>query len=167
LLIVTENGFGKRTELSEYRVQNRAGKGILTYRVTEKTGPISGMKLVCETDDIILISSDGTIIRMPASTISVIGRATQGVTLMRTSGGNKVVGLTRTVKEPDDEPENGDAADEDMGNGLDGSSAFNDIVNEPEGLLEEDSIGYGLDVALDNEDIENVPESASIDEDSD
>ena len=105
LLIVTENGFGKRTELSEYRVQNRAGKGILTYRITEKTGPIAGMRLVNENDDIILISSDGTIIRTPASTISVIGRATQGVTLMRTGGGNKVVGLACTDRETGDEDE--------------------------------------------------------------
>ncbi|MDR3120798.1 MAG: DNA gyrase subunit A [Clostridiales bacterium] len=123
LLIVTENGFGKRTELSEYRVQSRAGKGILTYRITERTGPIAGMKLVNETDDAILISSDGTIIRMPVATISVIGRATQGVTLMRTSGGNRVVGLARIIRDDDeatgdadidDAPEDGDAPE---GNG--------------------------------------------------
>jgi DNA gyrase subunit A len=98
LLIVTENGFGKRTDLPEYRVQKRAGKGILTYKVTEKTGQIASMKLVNESDDIILISSDGTIIRMSAATISIIGRATQGVTVMRTGGGNRVVGLARIMK---------------------------------------------------------------------
>jgi DNA gyrase subunit A len=102
LLIVTEKGFGKRTELSEYRVQGRAGKGILTYRITDKTGVIAGMKLVKESDDIILISSDGTIIRMPVKSISVIGRATQGVTLMRTGGGERVMGLARIVQETEE-----------------------------------------------------------------
>jgi len=129
LLIVTENGFGKRTELAEYRVQKRAGKGILTYRITEKTGPIAGMKLVNETDDIILISSDGTIIRMPVATISIIGRATQGVTVMRTGGNardggiNRVVGLARIVSvgDEDDADDLDDDLDEDMDDGLDNS----------------------------------------------
>ena len=95
LLVVTENGFGKRTELDEYKVQSRAGKGILTYRVTEKTGMVAGVKLVNETDELMLISSDGTIIRMEVGGISILGRATQGVTLMRTTGGNKVVSIAR------------------------------------------------------------------------
>lgn len=95
LLVVTENGFGKRTELDEYKVQSRAGKGILTYRVTEKTGMVAGVKLVNDTDEIMLISSDGTIIRMEVGGISILGRATQGVTLMRTTGGNKVVSIAR------------------------------------------------------------------------
>ncbi len=103
LLVVTENGFGKRTELDEYKVQSRGGKGILTYRVTEKTGPVAGMKLVSDEDDIMLISSDGTIIRMKASEISILGRATQGVTLMRVNEESKVVGVARIVKEEDDE----------------------------------------------------------------
>lgn len=95
LLVVTENGFGKRTELDEYKVQTRAGKGILTYRVTDKTGSVAGVRLVKESDEIMLISSDGTIIRMEVSGISILGRATQGVTLMRTHGGNKVVSVAR------------------------------------------------------------------------
>lgn len=99
LLVVTENGFGKRTELDEYKVQTRAGKGILTYRVTEKTGSVAGIRLVNENDEIMLISSDGTIIRMEVSGISILGRATQGVTLMRTNSGNKVVGIARIESE--------------------------------------------------------------------
>ena len=133
LLIVTENGFGKRTELSEYRVQYRAGKGLLTYRITEKTGPIAGMRLVNENDDIILISSDGTIIRMPAATISVIGRATQGVTLMRTGGGNRVVGLARIVKEADDE-NNGDGDADDLENGADDTDDMENGVEDADDL---------------------------------
>ncbi len=103
LLVVTENGFGKRTELDEYKTQIRAGKGILTYRVTERTGAVVGVKLVNETDDIMLISSDGTIIRTEVCGISILGRATQGVTLMRTSDGNRVVSIARIEAEEDDE----------------------------------------------------------------
>ncbi len=99
LLVVTENGFGKRTELEEYKVQTRGGKGILTYRITEKTGKSIGMMLVSEEDDIILISSDGSIIRMKVSEISILGRATQGVTLMRMSEGNNVVSMARMINE--------------------------------------------------------------------
>lgn len=116
LLVVTENGFGKRTELDEYKVQTRGGKGILTYRVTEKTGMIAGMKIVSGTDDIILISDDGTIIRMNVEEISILGRATQGVTLMRMSGESKVVSVARIIKEEDegteDIRENGSQPDE-------------------------------------------------------
>jgi DNA gyrase subunit A len=99
LLVVTENGFGKRTELEEYKVQTRGGKGILTYRITEKTGKSIGMLLVSEEDDIILISSDGSIIRMKVNEISILGRATQGVTLMRMSEGNNVVSMARMINE--------------------------------------------------------------------
>ena len=103
LLVVTENGFGKRTELDEYKTQTRAGKGILTYRVTDRTGAVVGVKLVNETDDIMLISSDGTIIRTEVCGISILGRATQGVTLMRTSDGSRVVSIARIEAEDDDE----------------------------------------------------------------
>lgn len=108
LLVVTTNGFGKRTDLDEYKVQNRGGKGVLTYRVTEKTGLLVGAMSVSEDDDLLLISSDGTIIRMHVDGISVLSRVTQGVTLMRTSEENRVVSLTRIPFEErdDEEPEN-------------------------------------------------------------
>jgi len=103
LLAVTENGFGKRTELDEYKVQTRGGKGILTYRITGKTGKLAGVKLVNEKDDIMLISSEGILIRMNVAQISILGRATQGVTLMRTDTGNKVVGIARIINEEENE----------------------------------------------------------------
>ncbi|MCR4436538.1 MAG: DNA gyrase subunit A [Clostridiales bacterium] len=103
LLVVTENGFGKRTELEEYKVQSRGGKGILTYRVTEKTGKIAGMKLVKENDDVILISSDGTIIRINVRDISILGRATQGVTLMRMGENTTVVSIATIMNEEDED----------------------------------------------------------------
>lgn len=111
LLVVTENGFGKRTELDEYKVQARGGKGILTYRVTAKTGKIAGMKLVNDKDDIMLISSDGTIIRINVKDISILGRATQGVTLMRMDEGVHLVSVARIVNEDDDTGDNGDNVD--------------------------------------------------------
>ncbi len=99
LLAVTEKGFGKRTELTEYKIQTRGGKGILTYRVTDKTGPLSGIKIVQDSEDIILISSDGTIIRICVNEISVLGRATQGVKLMRIGNNVTLVGMARVPEE--------------------------------------------------------------------
>ena len=93
LLTITENGFGKRTELDEYRVQQRGGKGVITYKITPKTGELVGVKIADETEDIMLITDTGTIIRMNIKEISILGRATQGVTLMRTNDGGKVVSV--------------------------------------------------------------------------
>lgn len=103
LLAITENGFGKRTELDEYRVQARAGKGVITYKITPKTGNIVGIKIVEEIDDVMLITDQGVIIRIEVSGISILGRSTQGVTLMRTSDGGKVVSVTKVLKENDEE----------------------------------------------------------------
>lgn len=100
LLAITENGFGKRTELEEYRVQNRGGRGLITYKITPKTGNIVGIRVVSGEEDVMLITDSGTIIRINVSEINVLGRSTQGVTLMRTNEG-KVVSI-ETV-----EPENG------------------------------------------------------------
>ena len=94
LLAITENGFGKRTELDEYRVQTRGGKGVITYKITPKTGDLVGIRIVDETDDIMLITDTGTIIRMNVKDISILGRSTQGVTLMRTNEG-KVVSIEK------------------------------------------------------------------------
>ena len=101
LLAITENGFGKRTELDEYRVQTRGGKGVITYKITPKTGTIVGIRIVNEDDDVMLITDTGTIIRINVTEISVLGRSTQGVTLMRTNEG-KVVSIEKIVPEKED-----------------------------------------------------------------
>lgn len=101
LLAITENGFGKRTELDEYRVQNRGGRGVITYKVTPKTGEIVGIKIVSGVEDIMLSTDTGTLIRLNTGEISVLGRATQGVTLMRTNEG-KVVSVEKIVEEDED-----------------------------------------------------------------
>ena len=101
LLAITENGFGKRTELEEYRVQTRGGKGVITYKITPKTGVIVGIRIVREDDDVMLITDTGTIIRINVAEISVLGRSTQGVTLMRTNEG-KVVSIEKIEPERDE-----------------------------------------------------------------
>ena len=102
LLTITENGFGKRTELDEYRLQTRGGKGVTTYKVTPKTGNLVGIRIATDDEDVMLITDTGTIIRLNVADISVLGRATQGVTLMRTNEG-KVVSI-ETIK-PEEEGE--------------------------------------------------------------
>lgn len=93
LLAITENGFGKRTELEEYRVQNRGGRGVITYKVTPKTGNIVGIRIANGDEDVMLITDKGTIIRLKVEEVSILGRSTQGVTLMRTNDGGKVVSI--------------------------------------------------------------------------
>ena len=99
LLAITENGFGKRTELDEYRVQNRGGKGVITYKITPKTGNIVGIRVTNEDDDAMLITNSGTIIRIKVKDVSILGRATQGVTLMRTREKKKVVSIETLAPE--------------------------------------------------------------------
>lgn len=105
LLIVTENGYAKRTETSEFKLQSRGGKGVTSYALSEKTGLVAGLKVVNEDEDIMIISSDGIIIRMPVSEINVYKRVTQGVKVMRLNEGVKVVTIGKTAKE-DEEAEN-------------------------------------------------------------
>ena len=105
LLAITENGFGKRTELDEYRVQIRGGTGVITYKITPKTGDIVGVRIANDEDDAMLITEKGTIIRIHVKDISILGRATQGVTLMRTSDGGKVVSIETLTPEINDSEE--------------------------------------------------------------
>ncbi len=108
LLAITENGFGKRTELDEYRVQNRGGKGVITYKITPKTGELIGVRIAVEGEDVMLVTNTGTIIRLKVDDISVLGRSTQGVTLMRTNDGGKVVSVEILNNEVREESEEND-----------------------------------------------------------
>ena len=105
LLAITEHGFGKRTELDEYRVQTRGGKGVITYKVTPKTGNLVGIRIASDDEDVMLITDTGTIIRLKVSDISVLGRSTQGVTLMRTNEGKVVSIETISAEEKNEEVE--------------------------------------------------------------
>lgn len=99
LLVISEKGFGKRTSLDEYKTQNRAGKGLITYNIREKTGSIVSAKVIFENDEIMMISQRGTIIRLNTNDISIMGRNTQGVTLMRIEEDDKVVAVAKYVGE--------------------------------------------------------------------
>jgi len=107
LLTITENGFGKRTPIEEYirsggEPQHRGGFGLKGYQITEKTGPAAGIKIVEEDDDILLISDDGTIIRMAAADVNVYSRTAQGVKVMRLAEESRVIALARTEKEEEE-----------------------------------------------------------------
>ena len=103
LLMVTENGYGKKTGPEEYRSQTRGGKGIFTYRITDKTGKLVGMTAVSDNEDVMLITSEGIVIRMHTDEISTYSRQTQGVRLMRLDEGVSVVSLALTERDNDDE----------------------------------------------------------------
>ena len=103
LLSITENGYGKRTDVNEYSVQNRGGMGLKNYNITDKTGYISDVKVVSGEEDLLIISDDGTIIRMDIGSINILGRSTQGVRVMRLSGESKVISIAVTEKEESEE----------------------------------------------------------------
>ena len=111
LLAVTENGYGKRSEISEYRVSHRGGKGIITIKTTERNGNVVAVKEVVDGDELMIITKQGQMIRTPVKGISVLGRNTQGVRLVNLSEGEEtgnllpdtVAGVTRVVSEDDGE----------------------------------------------------------------
>lgn len=95
LLVISEKGFGKRTDMSQYTLQHRGGKGIITYKITEKTGNVVGARVVREEDELMLINSDGIIIRLNVSDISTTSRNTMGVTLMKTGEDINIVAIAK------------------------------------------------------------------------
>jgi DNA gyrase subunit A len=97
LLAVTENGYGKRTHVEEYRTQVRGGKGMLTYSITEKTGKLVDVLIVDDSDELMLINTDGNVIRVRAEEITVIGRNTSGVIVMKSGEETKIVSLAKTI----------------------------------------------------------------------
>lgn len=102
VLVVSELGFGKRTSVDQYRMQSRAGKGLINLKVTEKTGAVVGLRVVRADQDLLLINNDGIIIRMDVEQIRVIGRNTQGVALMRTEENQRIVALAIVDKASED-----------------------------------------------------------------
>jgi DNA gyrase subunit A len=134
LLSVTENGYGKRTAVEQYlrgsdgTPQRRGGMGVKNYNCTGKTGKVADVRLVSAEDDILVISDDGTIIRMAADSISLLGRATQGVRIMRLAEGAKVISVAKTDREDDGDTEpSGDEDAEAAGGPLE-----SDAAEEPE-----------------------------------
>ena len=104
ILTVTANGYGKRTELGEYRVQTRGGKGIITIKTTERNGPVVAAAAVTDAEEVMLITNKGMLIRMPAKGISVIGRNTQGVRLITVESSEEQVAGVAIVAETSASP---------------------------------------------------------------
>lgn len=108
LLVISENGFGKRTPISEYKLQNRGGVGLITYKISEKTGKLVGATICKVDDELMLINSSGVAIRINVSGISVTSRSAMGVTLMRTNDDEKVVAIAKIASSGDDESLDGE-----------------------------------------------------------
>lgn len=135
LLTVTDNGYGKRTEVESYRIQNRGGYGLTNYKVDDIRGHVCGIKIVDETDDIILVSSDGIIIRILASDIRIMGRIAKGVRVMRVNSGAKVVAFTRAEHDDNAETEKVEQLTEEQAKQADEEAALeeqNEVVTEAE-----------------------------------
>ncbi|MBR5997536.1 MAG: DNA gyrase subunit A [Deltaproteobacteria bacterium] len=107
LVSVTRNGYGKRTRIGEYRLQSRGGKGLITIKTSERNGPVVDIKMTGEDEDLMLITSQGKILRTRVSDLSIIGRNTQGVRLMNLDAGESIVAVAK-LAEKDDDDENGD-----------------------------------------------------------
>ncbi len=149
LLVISERGFGKRTAMSEYKTQMRGGLGIITYKPTKGTGLLTGMMVVDDEDDVMLITSEGTIIRIHVSEISILGRATKGVRLMRTNDNNLIVGCAKT--ERDDQEEAGQVEE------------LSEEDENDEELLVDDNGDEFEEVEEDEEEVEESPSDKSID----
>ena len=133
LLTVTENGYGKRTDLENYRIQNRGGYGLTNYKVDEIRGHVCNIKIVDEEDDIILVSSDGIIIRILASDIRVMGRIAKGVRVMRVSEGANVVAFTRAEHDDNAETEKVEQLTEEQAKAAEAEAALeeqNEVIIE-------------------------------------
>ena len=103
LLIASENGLGKRTMIEEFTVQNRGGKGVKCYKITEKTGDVVGFKSVNEDNELMIITTEGIIIRLPIKDISILGRVTSGVKLINMADNIKIASIAKVREQPDDE----------------------------------------------------------------
>lgn len=117
ILTVTENGYGKRTKVSEYKLQNRGGKGVFAIKTSERNGYVIGALQVYDNDQVMIIANSGKVIRMPMDTIRIIGRNTQGVRLINLSEDEKAVGLSMLAREPLDD-ESSEMIDEGDGENL-------------------------------------------------
>jgi len=102
LLTVTKNGFGKRTEASQYRIQSRGGKGIINIKVTSKNGPVVGLKMVSDRDEIMLMTQGGMVVRCAVKDIRTTGRAAQGVRIIRLDSKDNVASVASVVKEEEE-----------------------------------------------------------------
>lgn len=128
ILVVTENGYGKRSALDDYRITNRGGKGVKTINITEKTGKLVAIKNVTDEDDLMIINRSGIAIRMEIDSIRVMGRATQGVRLIRVNEGDEIAAVAKVVVEEEDEETIDVQLDETQSND---TTTDTDLLDEP------------------------------------
>ena len=102
ILVVSENGYGKRSSLDAYRITNRGGKGVKTISITEKTGKLVSLKNVNDNDDLMIINKSGIAIRMEVASLRVMGRATQGVKLINLKENDSIAAVAKVVHEEED-----------------------------------------------------------------
>jgi len=137
LLIVSENGLGKRTDINEFVVQHRGGKGVKCYKINEKTGNVVGVKAVDDTREVMLITTDGIIIQIKCDDISNLGRITSGVKLINLDDGVKVATIAKVRKKPVDE--NDKDADGFEEESQEKSAVVSEADSQPEGEKEPES----------------------------
>lgn len=111
ILVVSENGYGKRSSLEDYRITNRGGKGVKTISITDKTGDLVAIKNVSDENDLMIINKSGIAIRMSVESLRVMGRATQGVKLINLKGDDQIAAVAKVMKEEDTIEENEGAKD--------------------------------------------------------
>jgi DNA gyrase subunit A len=131
LLVVTENGYGKRTRVSEYPIKGRGGMGVKTIQLTEKKGSLAGARVVRDGYQVMLISTGGTVIRMPVEDVKRLGRSTQGVIVMRLRGDERVSALAPVVDSDDDQT--ADTTDAPAPDGAAAEAAQDELTVEPDG----------------------------------
>lgn len=119
ILVISENGYGKRSKIDAYRITNRGGKGVKTINVTEKTGKLIAIKSVSNENDLMIITLNGLTIRLHVNTISVLGRATQGVRVINLKGDDRIASVARVDIDPDEENEESDGEVEENNDSLD------------------------------------------------
>ena len=131
LLVISENGFGKRTPISEYKLQNRGGVGLITYKISPKTGKLTGATVCKDDDELMLINSSGVAIRINVSDISVTSRSAMGVTLMRTTEDEKVVAIAKILNSDDSEENSEQVSGDNVDNSeyKDNENVDNSIIN--------------------------------------
>jgi DNA gyrase subunit A len=106
ILVGTEKGLGKRTDVLQYRTQKRGGKGVMTMRINKKTGKMTSIMEAVDTDDLVIITDQGVLMRQPVSAIRTIGRVTQGVKLVKLDEGAKISSIIRVIHEEDEVDKN-------------------------------------------------------------
>jgi DNA gyrase subunit A len=133
ILVVSENGYGKRSSLEDYRITNRGGKGVKTLNITDKTGALVSVNNVTDSDDLMIINKSGLTIRMQVADLRVMGRATQGVRLINIKGNDSIAAVTKVMREEeavDDETAEGQDIENDVTGDAPDTENTEDTTNE-------------------------------------